>query len=174
MTTLSQVDAGYNAQQDRILLRITNKTGEEYRLWLTRRICLTFLTDFKARTSTFRITGGSGSVHSHDKETAVLRADLEQKAAVANKDFATRFKSGNRFPLGQDGLVVETINLKPDGKGEGVHGLSLHDAAGRGITLGVSVDLFNSIFEIVERVVAQADWAIELSAATRPENAILQ
>ena len=46
MSGLGQFDAGYNSAQDRILLRITNKAGEEYRLWLTRRFCLSMLGDF--------------------------------------------------------------------------------------------------------------------------------
>ena len=51
MSGLGQFDAGYNIAQDRILLRITNTAGEEYRLWLTRRFCLSMLGDFKVKVS---------------------------------------------------------------------------------------------------------------------------
>jgi len=174
MTALSQFDASYNMQQDRILLRITNQDKEEYRLWLTRRMCRSFITDFKTRTSSFRITGEEGSAPVADQGTAVLRADLEQKAAVANKDFSNAFKPGDSFPLGQEGIVVERVNLQPNDKGPGVHGLSLHDASGRGITIGVSVDLFNSIFEVIERVVQQAEWGIEMALPPDVMGATLQ
>lgn len=174
MTNLSQFDAGYNTKQDRILLRITDKESEEYRLWLTRRMCRSFLTDFKTRTSSYRITGDSSVAPVADQQSAVLLADLEQKAAVANRDFSNKFRAGDSFPLGQEGMVVETINLHPNSKGQGVHGLSLQDADGRGITINVSVDLLNSIFEVIERVVHQADWSLDVPQAGESVAAVLQ
>lgn len=179
MTSIAQFDAGYNPQQDRILLRITNKEGEEYRLWLTRRICRSFLTEFKTRTSSYRITSemakeSVGETRSAPAGDAILRADLEQKAAAATADFSNKFRAGDSFPLGEQGIIVENIHLQPNAKGAGVHELSMHDAAGRGISIGVSVDFFNSIFEVVERVVRKADWSLETTVMPPANKALLQ
>ena len=175
MTPMAQFDAGYNPQQDRILLRITNKSAEEYRLWLTRRVCRAFLTDFKTRTSSYRITQemGAASSPASNPVHAVLRADLEQKATAATSDYSSSFKSGESFPLGEQGVIVETINLQPDASGKGIHKLSLHDGDGRGISIAVSVDLFNSIFEIVERVVNQAEWELTTTSNLSPPGSTL-
>lgn len=179
MTSIAQFDAGYNPQQDRILLRITNKEAEEYRLWLTRRICRSFLTEFKTQTSTYRITGSVGGETVSEARPAassdtILRASLEQQAAAASADFSNKFEAGESYPLGEQGIVVENIQLQPNAKGVGVHELSMHDAAGRGISIGVSVDFFNSIFEVVERVVQQADWGLAANVMPAPNKALLQ
>ena len=167
MSAFGQFDAGYNQQEDRILLRITNTDNEEFRFWLTRRVCAALLTDFKARTSAYRISAvESGSVAAPQGGTAgsdhetLLRAQLEQEAAVAQQDFKTTFKSGENFPLGKEGILVERIDLKPNAQGQDTHSLSFADAQGKGITLGVSIGLFNSIFEVIERVVRVTDWSI--------------
>jgi len=105
---------------------------------------------------------------------AILRASLEQKAAAASADFSNKFKAGETYPLGEQGIVVENIKLQPNAKGAGIHELSMHDAAGRGISIGVSVDFFNSIFEVIERVVKQADWALAKTVMPPANKALLQ
>jgi len=149
------------------LLRITNTDNEEFRFWLTRRVCAALITDFKTRTSAYRVpvmeSGSSvavqGGAPGPDHEM-LLRAQLEQEAAVAQQDFKTTFKSGESFPLGEEGILVEKINLNPNAQGQDTHSLSFADAQGKGITLGVSIELFNSIFEVIERVVKVTNWSI--------------
>ncbi len=177
MSGFGQFDAGYNRHEDRILLRITNVNGDEFRLWLTRRLCSSLLTDFKVRTSAYRVSMPDAGmearavVSNHD---TVLRAQLEQQAVVAQQDFGSKFKPGETFPLGEQGLVVEKVNLQPNGKADGVHTLSFHDAKGRGISLGVTVEVFNSIFEVVERVVRQTKWDLPVSTSDVPQSTLLQ
>ena len=177
MSALGQFDAGYNEQEDRILLRITNLDSDEYRLWLTRRMCFSLLTEFKTKTSAYRLTGTvatSASDVQSSASTAVLQAELEQKAVAAHNNYANTFKPGTQFPLGEKGLLVEEVNLKPHSKGQGVHDLSFHDANGKGITLAVTVDLFNSIFEVVERIAETTDWGIPQTSASVNTGSLLQ
>ncbi|MCG8413299.1 MAG: hypothetical protein MI746_03675 [Pseudomonadales bacterium] len=177
MSGFGQFDAGYNRHEDRILLRITNVNGDEFRLWLTRRLCGSLLTDFKTKTSAYRIsmpdaiTESATTGSNHD---TVLRAQLEQQAVVAQQDFGSKFKPGENFPLGEQGLVVEKVNLQPNGKAEGVHALSFQDAKGKGITLGVTVEIFNSIFEVVERVVQQTQWNLPVTSSDVRQSKLLQ
>ncbi|MCY4264434.1 MAG: hypothetical protein OXE78_06225 [Gammaproteobacteria bacterium] len=178
MSRLGQFDAGYNRQEDRILLRVTNVEGDEFRLWLTRRLCRSLLTEFKTKTSAYRIstpesvvTTQSDSVLGH---ATVLQAELEQQATVAQQDFSAEFQPGKNFPLGQQGLVVDEVNLQPHSKGNGVHSLSFRDANGQGITLGVTVEIFNSIFEVVERVVNKSQWDLPVDSSDMPKSMLLQ
>ena len=87
MSGLGQFDAGYNSAQDRILLRITNTAGEEYRLWLTRRFCLSMLGDFKVKVSAYRLpaegvdessAGSSVAVAGSAGAATVMQADIQQ------------------------------------------------------------------------------------------------
>lgn len=181
MSAFGQFDAGYNLQEDRILLRITNADNDEYRLWLTRRLCESLLTDFKTRTSAFRVAGTDSfadSVPITSSETpdhdTLLRAHLEQQASVAQQDFATAFIPGERFPLGEEGMLVEKINLQPNGQGKDSHSLSFTDVNGKGITLGISIDMFNSIFEVIERVVKQTNWNLSTMNVEARSSTLLQ
>ncbi len=164
MSALGQFDAGYNQHEDRILLRITNQSGEEFRLWLTRRICASLLTDFKTRTSAYRVSAidrdTSNEASATPDHDTLLRAQFEQQAAVAQQDLNTEFAPGETYPLGESGLLVEKINLQPNGQGQDNHSLSFANAQGEGITLGVSIELFNAIFEVIERVVQQTNWEL--------------
>lgn len=177
MSAFGQFDAGYDRHEDRILLRITNVNGDEFRLWLTRRVCGSLLTDFKTKTSAYRISvpeAGAEQLASVSNHDTVLRAQLEQQAVVAQQDFGSKFKPGVNFPLGEQGLVVEKVNLQPNGKAEGVHALSFQDKNGKGITLGVTVEIFNSIFEVVERVVGQTRWGLTVVKSDTRQSNLLQ
>lgn len=177
MSAFAQFDAGYDLQQDRILLRITNTDGEEYRLWLTRRLCASLLTDFKTKTSAYRVTRDASKPHTQSAKAGaetVMQADFEQQAAAQSQDFTTKFKPGSSFPLGESGLLVEKLNLQPNGKGEGVHALSFYGAEDNGVTIGVTVELFNSIFEVVERIIGRTNWGLIAAAAGRPPSSTLQ
>ena len=177
MSAFAQFDAGYDLLQDRILLRITNTDGDEYRLWLTRRMCSSLLSDFKTKTSSYRVTPDASRPYTQTTEAGaetVMQADFEQQAVAQNQDFTTPFKPGSSFPLGESGLLVEKLNLQPNGKGEGIHALSFFDADGKGVTIGVTVELFNSIFEVVERTIGRTDWGLLEAASSRPASGTLQ
>ena len=182
MNELSQFDAGYNYHEDRILLRITNLDGDEFRLWLTRRLCKSLLTEFKTKTGVYRISTPDSDVSHIATATAtagscqdtVLLAQLEQRAAISQQDFSSKFRPGKNYPLGEQGLVVEKVNLKPHGKGKGVHALSFQDSSGKGVTMGVTVEIFNSIFEVVERVVTRTQWDLPVVSETMQPGTLLQ
>lgn len=177
MSVLAQFDAGYNLQQDRILLRITNTVGEEYRLWLTRRFCKSLLSEFKTKTSAFRVNPNasqSPAQYLDTKTESVMRAEFEQQAAAMTQDFTSKFQPGSSFPLGETGLLVERINLKPNGKGKGVHALSFYGDSDQGMTIGVSVELFNSIFEVIERIIRKTGWGFANLNTAPPSSSMIQ
>ena len=176
MSTLAQFDAGYNLQQDRILLRITNTDSEEYRLWLTRRLCASLINEFKTQTSAYRVKSDPDKPASEtfaSSADTVLQAEFEQQATAQTQNFTSRFEPGISFPLGESGLLVEKLNLKPNGKGAGVHALSFFGAEEEGMTIGVSVELFNSIFEVIERIISKANWGL-VNAEAQLLNTTLQ
>lgn len=170
MSHLMQFDAGYHPKEDRILLRVTNSDEEEYRLWLTRRMTGRLLNEFKPKTSAYRIAEGFESDDMEpgapeaprdplDAQT-VMKADLSQQAAAARQDFSSPFKGGRHFPLGKEGVVIASVDFHPDGKGPGNHTLLFRTVTGGALGIGVSAHVFNSIFEVLERVTRRADWGL--------------
>ena len=183
MSSLGQFDAGYNPQEDRILLRITNTEADEYRLWLTRRLCSALLAEFKVNISAYRVqneaekeAGSPAPVPSSGELGAatVMRADMQQQAAAARQNFKQEFHPGERFPLGEQGVVVEKVNFQPDGKGPGNHALNFYSINGQMLSIGVSPVFLNSIFEVIERVSEQAGWGLATTAASMAKSATLQ
>lgn len=183
MSGLSQFDAGYNSAQDRILLRITNTAGEEYRLWLTRRFCLSMLGDFKVKVSAYRLPAERIKESAADNLVAVdstgaatvMQADIQQELVASQQDFGQAFRPGERFPLGEQGELVERVDLTPNGKGPGTHALGFKSVQGQDLTIAVTPELLNSIFEVIERVTTQqADWGLETTAVSMAKSATLQ
>lgn len=183
MSGLGQFDAGYNSAQDRILLRITNTAGEEYRLWLTRRFCLSMLGDFKVKVSAYRLpaegvdessAGSSVAVAGSAGAATVMQADIQQELVASQQDFGQAFRPGEQFPLGEQGELVERVDLTPNGKGAGTHALSFQSVQGQALTIAVTPELLNSIFEVIERVTQQADWGLVTTAASMAKSATLQ
>ena len=119
MSGLGQFDAGYNSAQDRILLRITNTAGEEYRLWLTRRFCFSMLGDFKVKVSACRlpaeeeerVVDSSSAVSGSAGSAPVMQADIQQELVASQQDFGQAFRPGEQFPLGEQGELVERVDL---------------------------------------------------------------
>ncbi|MEC8409895.1 MAG: hypothetical protein VXZ31_08685 [Pseudomonadota bacterium] len=182
MSGLGQFDAGYNSAQDRILLRITNTAGEEYRLWLTRRFCLSMLGDFKVKVSACRlpaeeeerVVDSSSVVPDSAGSATVVQADIQQELVASQQDFGQAFRPGEQFPLGEQGELVERVDLTPNGKGEGTHALSFQSVQGQALTIAVTPELLNSIFEVIERVTQQADWGLVTTASSMARSATLQ
>lgn len=175
MGGLAQFDVSYNPQQDRILLRITNTEGGEYRLWMTRRLSYSVLTELKTNTSIYRLDASDitanpsplqdesadaiAKIGANTAETVML-ADKQQKATAQKENFGVEFKPGESFPLGEEGILIGKVNFQPDTNGAGSHTLSFYPTEGDGISIGVSADFFNSIFEMLERICSQAQWEI--------------
>lgn len=183
MSHLMQFDAGYHPKEDRILLRVTNSDEEEYRLWLTRRMTGRLLNEFKPKTSAYRIAEGfeSDAMEPGAPEpprgppdaSTLIKADLSQQAAAARQDFSSPFKGGRHFPLGKEGVVIASVDFHPDGKGPGNHALCFHAVTGGALSIGVSANVFNSIFEVLERVTRKADWGL-ISTVQAPGRMRLQ
>ncbi len=160
--SLSQLNAGYDVREDRIVLRVNTKTGEEYRLFLTRRITLQLvafsqqqLVDLLAR--------------DHGPQAARAIADFRQDAAQQQTDFNVAFKVAQHYPLGLDpklvvsfqGLLAPRLQLK----------LGLKE--GTVLTLPLDEATLRSLCLLLERTVGLTQWqsAPEVPAPPTPSSA---
>ena len=183
MSDLGQFDVCYNSAQDRILLRITNTAGAEYRFWLTRRFCLSLLGEFKVKVSAYRLPPVDGEEMRTDETlellgdsgaSTVMQADIQQELVAARQDFGQTFRPGEQFPLGERGELVKQVDLTPNGKGTGNHALGFQSVQGQLLTIAVTPELLNSIFEAIERVTQQADWGLITTAVSMAKSSTLQ
>ena len=46
-----------------------------------------------------------------------MQADIQQELVASQQDFGQAFRPGEQFPLGEQGELVERVDLTPNGKG---------------------------------------------------------
>ena len=170
MSGLSQIDARYDQAEDRIMLRLTTADENEYRLWFTRRVTFNVLTDFKEKTSQFRVSETVKTEKKNEElkaapakmtdQEAKINADKAQAEQHANTKYDEEFKPGKTYPLGEEGILVGRVDFKPNSDGGTLHSLSFAAAKGHGMTIKVNADIFNSILNVLEKTSEQAEWMI--------------
>lgn len=146
----------YNAQEDRILLRILSTERAEFRFWLTRRyvklLWAVLLKMFER--------DPVAAMHSDEKVRRTMMG-FQHENAVRGGEFAKPFDEGvNALPLGAAPVLLSRISGKqPDQKQQQ---LSLHPEQGQGIDLGVNTDLLHMMSKLLVDAVTQSDWDLKL------------
>jgi hypothetical protein len=143
-TQLHQMNISYIPKEDRLLLKISTKTNDEYRLWLTRRYCSLLIKLFKDEIDKF---GGEPTVAASDEARKMYKDGAFEKTYEAE---------GNSFPLGEDGVLAFRIN-----KGDSSNGniaLELSPEEGQGINLNLNKTLIYMFNNILMQGVQQAGW----------------
>lgn len=144
MSSLQQINITYALEQDRLLLKAGTSTGEEYRLWLTRRYA-----GLLARVLQDQIDK-SGGLH---KLAADPQTTDQLRQGAFNHEYDSA-KSG--YPLGEDGVLGYAINVN-----ERPHGgitLQLLPKDGQGMNLNLDPPLLFLMANLLEQATLQADW----------------
>lgn len=157
---LEQFSASYDAEQDRLLLRIRSSDDAEFRLWLTRRylallwpILMKIAEDFSARKTT-------------DPLTRNTLAELAHGQAVGNANFASQYKEGSQFPLGEQPILLARINVKPlQGN---TQTLTLLPQQGQGINLALDERLVHVLARLLQQAATAAEWGLKLDVSVTP------
>ncbi len=152
MSSLEQISCRYDQGEDRILLSVSTADKQEFRFWLTRRFTLSILSEFKQNTAKLR-----GPVSKPESSNVQDMADFQQASDSQGQDFSQKFKKGDDFPLGENGFLVQTINLTPTKTGALT--LTLLPKKGRGINLNINKAILNNFFEVIERALEVTGWA---------------
>lgn len=146
---IRQVNAGYVAAEDRILLRVTLTEGDELRFWLTRASLRAFVGQAAAWLAA---TDGSPA--------AAMQA-FKREAAAAQADFATPLQQGETFPLGKLPILVEDLRLESEGA---TARLLLRLLDKRAVTLHLDEKALAGIQHLLRQAVAAADWGLVVAA----------
>lgn len=151
---LEQFSASYDSGQDRLLLRIRSSNDAEFRFWLTRRylallwpILMKMADDFSAQK-----TG--------DPLTRNTLAELAHGEAVGKADFASQYREGSLFPLGEQPVLLARITVKPL-KGN-TQTLTLLPQEGQGINLDLDERLVHVLARLLQQAVVVAEWNLSL------------
>ena len=164
MAAIKQIQVAYDAVQDRLLARLNTDSGQEFRLWLTRRALQALWQPLR---ETLARQPAAAALSSAAAQEALLSFRHEQ--AVAQADFGARFESRPRveFPLGKEPMLAARIVVKPGAKG-GL-ALSFLPPQGQGITLQLGEQLSHGLVRLLLEGHDKADWQLGLALARSGE-----
>ena len=158
----NQINMTYDSAEDRILIRATDQ-DREYRAWWTRRLALRMHRLFTEHDFPSEMSDS----HLAPDQKQVL-GDMEKQGAIQKADFETPFEEDviDYYPLGEDGILIQRVDIKIDGK---VVKLVMLPAEGEGLTLRLPPSQRYSFEHMLQQVMQAADWQ-----TVAPEPAVVE
>ena len=161
--SIHQVSAAYQADQDRLLLRVRTRGEQLFELWLTRRLMVRLWQPLQATATALAVGSVSSSAtvlpEAREMMTQTLRERSNQSA-----DFRSPFEETVRErPLGEEPMLVAAIDIKrqPDRQVEVVW----RDSAQRQLSMNLSPDLLNNLLTLLEKALQKSEWGVVPAAA---------
>jgi hypothetical protein len=142
---IQQIHVAYVQPEDRIVMRVRTDPCDECRFWLTRAC----LNDFLPQVD--RWLAGSDD----DLPAAGAQRSFERQAAAAGADFSAPFQDGERFPLGQNPVVIQRIQLYP---AKGTGHLDLQLVGGPSVTVTLDEAPLARLCRLIGEVAQSAGW----------------
>lgn len=160
MSGIEQMQLKFDPQQDRLLLRVNSLDKQQLRFWLTRRIVKRLLPPLIEL-----LRKAAAGDRSDDAKAAAALFEFEQQVVREQVDFVSEFADdASTLPLGEDGLLVETVSLTTHEGGD--ISVKLANKAHTSATLRLNEKLLHSLFAILRQALAVADWDIPTAPAT--------
>lgn len=144
----------YQAEQDRLLMRIASGENQEVLLWLTRR-CVKLL--WQALSGLVRSIPEIAT-QSHPEAKSALMG-MRHESALANSDFSKPYEAPREHPLGDAPILVGRIQTRTEGASFVVTLLPMN---GQGINLNLDERLLHSLCGLLQKSVQKADWDMQL------------
>ena len=162
--SLHQLNLGFDARQDRLLLRVSTTDAREFRFWLTRRMVQRAwpqLVKVMQAAPTPAPEPTAGKPPRAQAAEHKLPLEFRHAAAVQQADFATPYaQQPLQSALPGEPLLVSRLSLKPlpDGRSE----LVLADETGPSVTLTVDAPVLHGLVKLVQDTARAADWQLSL------------
>ncbi|HYD74509.1 hypothetical protein [Ramlibacter sp.] len=162
---IHQLSVTYQAEQDRILLRVNSIGGEEMRMWLTRRLMhgLWPLLGKLHTDQVFKSEPSASAVGSGDEETKRLFTEFRKEEFLQKADFDTPYQDKPKLPLGTEPLLVTDVDATPLANGR--LRLAFNERASvrgaakpRGFQMELDPKLMQGLMHLLEQSLARSQW----------------
>lgn len=156
---IHQLQASYQSDQDRILLRLNTHSGEEMRIWLTRRMLKGMIGPVQQLADQIQTMRPSNT----DAETSD-----DASGTASDNDFETPFEYGaeTTLPLGETPLLTTALHVAPDADNSlKVRFDEVFDGsteASRSMEVILGPELLVGLVQVLDAVLRVADWGMEL------------
>jgi hypothetical protein len=152
---LHQINAQYSNKEDRILIRTSTESNNEYLIWLTRRYTKLLLDILNKE---IEKRGGTTTL-SAKKETKKFYTE-----GAFEKPYAEE-KPKNR-PLGEQGILAFGIKTGADENGNLI--LELQSETKQGITLNLNDAMLYMFYSLLTQSIERSEWQIAPFGEQRP------
>ena len=160
---IRQIAVQYDADADRLLLRVRSSEEHVFAVWMTRRLCLRLWPHLSAMVQ----HAGAAQAAPHatpTPEAAVMLAASARQQTLAAADFSQPFQAAAaQQPLGPEPMLAHTVQLTPQNSGQ--LKLSFSDAQQRNVRLVLDAALGTAVRELMAAALRQADWGLALEVA---------
>jgi hypothetical protein len=174
--TIHQLQVSYVMEQDRILVRLNTRAGEELRLWLTRRMVKNLFPRINEVAS--ELVASQSLDSRHDGADTRALTQFKKQESLQKADFSTPFDSqATAWPLGDAPLLATTLHITPreDGALRIVFEENIAQAtASRSFEVTLGQDLLHGFLHLLESALQHADWGIGLDQEERRKEATLE
>jgi len=143
---LYQMNVSYVPKEDRLLLKVSTKSGDEYRFWLTRRFTGLL---FNVLNKEIDKSGGMPSVASSQETTKMI------KQGAFEKSYDDKSVS---YPLGESGVLAYRINA--GNNKDGNLQLEISPEKGQGITVNLNKSLLYMFHNLLSQGIDQTGWGL--------------
>ena len=167
-----QLSIAYVPEQDRILVRVNTKQGQELRFWFTRRLTIGLM-PLLDRAVTEHVARQGGLATSHvaamDDLSKQAMAQFKRSENLKTSDFATPYKTPEAsVPVFEQALLVTEINVAPLPNGQ--LRLSFSEKLSgtpppRSFQMALSDQLIHAFAHLLERALQQSQWQDTTRAA---------
>jgi hypothetical protein len=148
--SITQFNATYVAEEDRVLFRFNTSQSQEYRLWFTRSVVRHILA-----------LGEKASVtvlaREHPLEQAKAIAEFKQQAKVEQAQF-TAFVPATHFPLGAEPILVHQARMNVNDK---TTALELVMPKGQVMTMNLTEEMVAQLRLLLQTIAQRAHWGVD-------------
>jgi hypothetical protein len=148
---LHQINVAYVAREDRLLLRVSTRAGNEFRVWLTRRFTRLLLDVLRKQMEQY---GGAPSLASRPETRRMFKQGVMNQSYDSDK--------GENFPLGQQGILAARISASA--AGDGRLALQLLPEGEQGVTLNLDRTLLYLFHNVLSQGIDRAQWDLQAAA----------
>jgi hypothetical protein len=168
---IRQLALHYRPEADRLLLRVNATDGEQFSVWLTRRLSARLwphLSGMVTRIGVAQEVAQTAPNATLMPEAQAMLADSARERALRGADFKTPFEEqASTLPLGPEPLLATEVQLTPLANGH--LRLVIVDANQRHVQLQLTEVLATAVRELMHKAMNQADWGLVLDGAPTRE-----
>jgi hypothetical protein len=157
---IRQLALHYRPDADRILLRVNSNDGQQFAVWLTRRLCVRLWPHLAGMVTKIGVAQEMATAASDATvlpEAQAMLADSARERALRQADFKTPFEEhASGHPLGTEPMLAAEVQLMPLAN----HRLRLVivDGDKRQVQLQLTEALATAVRELMGKALLQADW----------------